>query len=36
MQAKQKITGEEMMQLTEAGIPAWKILAKQMGMSARN
>lgn len=33
MQAKQKITGEEMMQLTEAGIPAWKLLAKQMGMS---
>jgi len=35
MQAKQKITGEEMMQLTEAGIPAWKILAKEMGMSTK-
>jgi len=35
MQAKQKITGEEMMQITEAGIPAWKILAKQMGMSTK-
>lgn len=35
MQAKQKITGEEMMQLTEAGIPAWKILAEQMGMSTK-
>ena len=32
---KQKITGEEMMQLTEAGIPAWKILAKEMGMSTK-
>ena len=36
MQAKQKITGEEMMQLTEAGIPAWKILAKEMGMSPKS
>lgn len=33
MQAKQKITGEEMMQLTEAGIPAWKLLADQLGMT---
>lgn len=31
MQAKQKISGEEMLQLTEAGIPAWDILAKKMG-----
>lgn len=35
MQAKQKITGEEMMQLTEAGIPAWKLLADQMGISTK-
>ena len=31
MQAKGKISGEEMLQLTEAGIPAWDILAKKMG-----
>lgn len=31
MQAKQKLSGEEMMQLTEAGIPAWQILADKMG-----
>lgn len=33
MQAKGKIAGDEMMQLTEAGIPAWKILAKSMGLT---
>lgn len=33
MQAKQKISGEEMMQLTEAGIPAWQLLADKMGMT---
>ena len=31
MQAKQKISGEEMLQMTEAGIPAWDLLAKKMG-----
>lgn len=31
MQAKGKVTGGEMMQLTEAGIPAWGFLAKAMG-----
>jgi tape measure domain-containing protein len=33
MQAKAKISGDEMMQLTEAGIPAWKILANSMGLT---
>jgi tape measure domain-containing protein len=33
MQAKGKISAQEMMQLTEAGIPAWDILAKAMGKS---
>lgn len=33
MQAKGKATGEEMMQLTEAGIPAWDFLAKKIGVS---
>lgn len=33
MQAKGKATGEEMMQLTEAGIPAWEFLAKKIGVS---
>lgn len=31
MQAKQKIQGEEMLQLTEAGIPAWQMLAEAIG-----
>lgn len=31
MQAKQKVSAEEMMQLTEAGIPAWDMLAKGIG-----
>jgi len=33
MQAKGKATGEEMIQLTEAGIPAWDFLAKKIGVS---
>jgi tape measure domain-containing protein len=33
MQAKSKVSGQEMMQLTEAGIPAWKYLAEAMGKS---
>lgn len=33
MQQKGKVTGEEMMQLTEAGIPAWDALASVMGVS---
>jgi tape measure domain-containing protein len=31
MQAKGKVSGEEMMQLAEAGIPAWKYLAEGIG-----
>ncbi|MGE5572932.1 MAG: tape measure protein [Bacteroidota bacterium] len=31
MRAKAKVSGEEMRQLTEAGIPAWEMLAKAMG-----
>lgn len=33
MQAKTKVSAQEMMQLTEAGVPAWKYLAQAMGMS---
>lgn len=33
MKAKAKVSGDEMLQLTEAGIPAWDILAKAMGKS---
>jgi len=33
LQAKGKVSGQEMMQLTEAGIPAWKYLAESMGKS---
>ncbi|NPV52220.1 MAG: transglycosylase SLT domain-containing protein [Firmicutes bacterium] len=33
MRAKAKVSGEEMRQLTEAGIPAWDMLAKAMGKS---
>lgn len=33
MQAKGKVAGEEMMQLTEAGIPAWELLATKIGVS---
>jgi len=33
MRAKAKVSAQEMMQLTEAGIPAWDILAKAMGKS---
>jgi tape measure domain-containing protein len=31
IQAKGKLSGEEMRQLTEAGVPAWHILAEAMG-----
>jgi tape measure domain-containing protein len=33
MQARGKVTGQDMLQLTEAGIPAWKILANSMHLS---
>lgn len=33
MQAKGKVSAEEMNQLAERGIPAWDMLAKQMGIS---
>lgn len=33
MQAKGKTSAEEMLQLTEAGIPAWKYLAEAIGVS---
>lgn len=33
MQSKGKVTGEEMLQLSEAGVPAWKLLADSMGLS---
>lgn len=33
MQQKGKITGEEMLQLAEAGVPAWDALATVMGVS---
>lgn len=33
MAQKGKVTGEEMLQLTEAGIPAWDALAASMGLS---
>lgn len=33
MKAKAKVSAEEMMQLTEAGVPAWDILAIAMGKS---
>ncbi|HHX29281.1 MAG TPA: tape measure protein [Firmicutes bacterium] len=33
MRAKGKVSGEEMRQLTETGIPAWEILAEAMGKS---
>lgn len=32
MQMKGKISAEEMMQLTEAGLPAWDLLSTQMGV----
>jgi len=32
MQMKGKISAEEMMQLTEAGLPAWNLLSEQMGV----
>lgn len=33
MQAKGKVSAEEMLQLTEAGIPGWKYLAQAVGVS---
>jgi tape measure domain-containing protein len=33
MKAKSKVQSDEMLQLTEAGIPAWDILSKKMGKS---
>jgi tape measure domain-containing protein len=33
MQARGKVTGQDMLQLTEAGIPAWRILAQSMGLT---
>lgn len=33
MRAKGKVSGEEMRQLAEAGIPAWEMLAKTIGVS---
>lgn len=33
MQAKGKVTAEEMMQLAELGIPVWEILAEEIGVS---
>ncbi len=33
MKAKGKVSAEEMLQLTEAGIPAWDMLAKRMGIT---
>lgn len=35
MRAKSKVSAQEMMQLTEAGIPAWQILSEAMGMSTQ-
>src|SRR5262245_13636292 len=35
MQAKGKASSEEMLQLTEQGIPAWDMLAKKMGVSTQ-
>ncbi|MEW6049238.1 MAG: tape measure protein, partial [Bacillota bacterium] len=35
MQAKAKVSGEEMRQLTEAGIPAWQILADAIGTTTQ-
>jgi len=34
IRAKGKLTAEEMRQLTEAGVPAWEMLAEAMGFSA--
>lgn len=35
MRAKGKITGEEMRQLAEAGIPAWNYIAKMLGVTTQ-
>ena len=31
MQAKGKVSAEEMLQLAEAGVPAWEMLANKIG-----
>jgi tape measure domain-containing protein len=36
MKAKGKVSAQEMMQLAEAGIPAWQILAEKIGTSIPN
>jgi tape measure domain-containing protein len=36
IRAKGKLSGEEMRQLTEAGVPAWHILAEAMGKQCPN
>lgn len=33
MQAKSKVSAQEMLQLAEAGVPAWQMLADKMGMT---
>lgn len=33
MRVKGKVTGEEMLQLAEAGVPAWEALASQLGVT---
>jgi tape measure domain-containing protein len=35
MQTKGRVSAEEMMQLTEAGIPAWEMLARAIGKTTR-
>jgi tape measure domain-containing protein len=35
MRARTKVTGEEMRQLTEAGIPGWKYLAEAIGVTTK-
>lgn len=35
VQAKNRLMAEEMLQLTEAGIPAWEILSKAVGVSTQ-
>lgn len=33
--AKQKLQGEEILQLVERGVPVWELLSKEMGVTAR-
>ena len=35
MRTKAKVSGEEMRQLTEAGVPVWEMLAEAMGISTK-